>query len=152
MRNIVDSGSPLRLAPPRDGKRSREAPLLYTERDMSDAVRQAVQRGREEAAQEAEAYVRRLDRNVESALEAVGYLLEGLEAARRDMLDLASRELIELALMVARSVVGSEIELRPESIQRRRTPGGAEGRGAGNDPGPPRYAPPPSKARCRGFR
>ncbi|MCA9754482.1 MAG: hypothetical protein KDA27_01675 [Candidatus Eisenbacteria bacterium] len=117
VRNIVDSGSPLRLAPPRDGKRSREAPLLYTERDMSDAVRQAVQRGREEAAQEAEAYVRRLDRNVESALEAVGYLLEGLEAARRDMLDLASRELIELALMVARSVVGSEIELRPESIQ-----------------------------------
>ncbi|MEZ4649015.1 MAG: FliH/SctL family protein [Candidatus Eisenbacteria bacterium] len=116
VRNIVDSGGPLRLAAPREGKRSREAPLLYTERDMSDAVRQAVQRGREEAAQEAEAYVRRLDRNVESALEAVGYLLEGLESVRREMLDVSSKEIVELALVVARSVVGSEIELRPESI------------------------------------
>jgi len=84
---------------------------------MAEAVHQATQRGREGAAQEAEAFVRRLDRTVENALEAITLSLEGLESARRDLLDVASSEILDLALQVAKAVVGSEIEIRPESIE-----------------------------------
>ena len=107
--NSTLSAGTLRLAVPRDGSRSRQAPLLYTERDLNDAVRQAVQRGREEAGQEAEAFVRRLDRSVENALEAITYALEGLESTRTDLLDVGSKDVLELAFAVARAVVSSEI-------------------------------------------
>ena len=117
VRNIQESASPLRLEVPRDGLRSRESPLLYTEPDMSKAVQLATQRGREIAAQEAEAFVRQLDRSVECALEAVTQCLQGFESARRELLEITSGELMELALQVAQAVVGSEIAIRPESIQ-----------------------------------
>lgn len=117
VRDIVESGSPLRLSVPRDGLRSREAPLLYTERDMSEAVHQATQRGKEIASQEAEAFVRRLERSVESALEAITRTLEGIEVERRSLLETTSKEVLELSLQVARAVVGREVEAHPESIE-----------------------------------
>ena len=117
IRNIASSAGPLRRAAPRDGHRSREAPLLYTERDLSEAVHQAAERGREAAAQEAEALRRQLDRTVENALGAIQQSMEGYELARRELLDVSSKEVLELALEVARAVVGSEIGIRPESIE-----------------------------------
>lgn len=116
VRDIVLSSDPLRLDVPRDGRHGRAAPLVYTELDMTEAVRLAAERGREIAHQEAEAHARELQRSVDETLGALTHCLEGFEAARRAHLEVSAREVVELALLVARAVVGSELVLRPESV------------------------------------